>query len=65
MRAGVALSVVIVAALMLVGGLSLCLWAAYQGLAGQMGVVKAALIIGILMLVLAGGLTWMATRLAR
>lgn len=65
MRTGVGLAIVVVAALLVFVGLSLCLWAAYQGLLAQIGAVKAALLIGIVMLALAGVMAWIAIRLAR
>ena len=65
MRTGAGLAVVAVAALLLFIGVAFCLWAAYQGLSAQLGPVNAALVIGVLVLFLAGLLIWIAIRLTR
>ena len=65
MRTGAGLAAVAVAALLLAVGLGFCLWAAYIGLVAQVGTVNAALIIGVLMILLAGLLVWIAIRLNR
>jgi hypothetical protein len=65
MRAGVGLAMVAVAALLVFGGLAFCLWAVYQGLVAQLGPVNAALVVGVLMLLLAGLMAWIAIRLSR
>lgn len=65
MRTGAGLAILIVAALVLFAGLGMCLWAAYQGLSAQVGPVSAALVIGVLMLLLAGLMIWTAIRLTR
>ena len=65
MRTGVGLAMVVVAAMLVFVGLGFCLWAAYQGLVVQLGPVNAALIVGILMLCLAGLMAWIAIRLSR
>ena len=64
-RTGVGLACLVAAALLAIIGLGFCLWAAYQGLAAQMGPASAALIIGVLMLLLAGLMAWTAIRLSR
>jgi len=65
MRAGVGLAMVAVAAMLVFVGLGFCLWAAYQGLVVQLGPVNAALMVGVLMLLLAGLMAWIAIRLTR
>ena len=65
MRTGAGLAAVAVAALLLAAGLGFCLWAAYQGLVAQVGSVNAALIIGVLMILMAGLMAWIAIRLNR
>ena len=65
MRAGTGLAVMLVAALLAFAGLGFCLWAAYQGLVMQLGPLNAALAVGVLMLFLAGLMTWIAIRLSR
>jgi hypothetical protein len=65
MRTGVGLAILAAASFLALMGLGVCLWAAYQGLAGQLGPVNAAFLIGILMLLLAGLMAWTAIRLAR
>lgn len=65
MRTGVGLACLAVAALLTFAGLGLCLWAAYQGLAAQVGPASAALVIGVLTLLLAGLMAWTAIRLTR
>ena len=65
MRTGMGLVILAAASLLALMGLGFCLWAAYQGLAGQLGPVNAAFLIGILMLLLAGLMAWTAIRLAR
>ena len=65
MRTGVGLACLAVAALLVLAGLGFCLWAAYQGLAAEMGPTSAALLIGVLMLLLAGLMAWTAIRLTR
>ena len=65
MRAGAGLAVLLVAALLGFVGLAFCLWAAYQGLVIQLGALEAALAVGVVMLLLAGLMTWIAIRLSR
>ena len=65
MRAGAGLAALLVAALLGFAGLGFCLWAAYQGLVVQLGPLDAALAVGVLMLLLAGIMTWIAIRLGR
>ena len=65
MRTGIGLACLAVAALLAFVGLGLCLWAAYQGLVAQLGQINAALMIGVLMLLLAGLMAWTAIRLSR
>ena len=65
MHTGAGLAVLMVGALLLFGGLGCCLWAAYQALALQLGTVIAALLIGVLMVIVAGLIIWTVIRLAR
>jgi len=65
MRTGAGLAAVAVAAFLLAVGLGFCLWAAYIGLVAQVGTLNAALIVGVLMMLLAGLLVWIAIRLNR
>lgn len=65
MRTGAGLAAAAVAALLLFVGLGFCLWAAYQVLVGQVGPVNAALMVGVLMLLLAVLTAWTAIRLTR
>lgn len=65
MRAGAGLAALAVAALLVFVGLGFCLWAVYQGLLVQVGAVNAALAVGVLMLLLAGLMAWIAIRIAR
>ena len=64
-RAGAGLAALLVAALLGFVGLAFCLWAAYQGLVIQLGALEAALAVGVVMLLLAGLMTWIAIRLSR
>lgn len=64
-RTGMGLALIAIAVLFVFVGLGFCLWAAYQGLAVQLGATSAALVIGVLMLLLAGLLAWTAIRLTR
>jgi hypothetical protein len=65
MRTGAGLAAVAVAAMLLVIGLGFCLWAAYLCLVVQVGTVNAALMIGVLMILMAGLMAWIASRLNR
>ena len=65
MRTGAGLACLVVAALLAFVGIGFCLWAAYQGLAASVGPVSAAVVMGVLMLVLAGLMAWTAIRLTR
>lgn len=65
MRTGIGLACLAVASLLTFVGLGFCLWAAYQGLAAEVGPASAALIVGVLMLFLAGLIAWTAMRLTR
>lgn len=64
MRTGAGLALVAAAALLLFVGLGFCLWAVYQALVIQLGAINAGLIIGVLMVFLAGLMVWIAIRLA-
>lgn len=65
MRTGVGLVCVGSAALLLVAGLGFCLWALFQWLAAIVGMQMAALLVGVLLVVIGGGLIWVAIRLNR
>jgi hypothetical protein len=65
MRTGAGLAILAVAGLLVFVGLGLCFWVAYQGMAAQLGSTNAALLIGVLMLLLAGLMAWIAIRLTR
>lgn len=65
MRTGIGLACLLVAALLGFVGVGVCLWAAYQGLIAPLGPVSAALVIGVLLLLLAGLMVWIALRLTR
>lgn len=65
MRTGVGFACLGGATLLLFIGLGLCLWAAYLGLSVSLGPASAAALIGVVSLVLAGGLAWIAIHLSR
>ena len=65
MRTGLGLASLVIAALLGLAGLGLCVWAAYLGLSAQMGSITAALILGVLLMLFAGLVTWIAIRLTR
>jgi len=64
-RTGWGLACMLVMGLLVAGGLGLCLWAAYQYMAGQLGHIEAALLAGAASLLLGGGFAWLAIRLSR
>jgi hypothetical protein len=65
MRTGIGFACLVVATLFLFIGLGLCLWGAYLGLTVSLGSAGAAALIGVVALVLAGGLVWIAIHLSR
>ncbi len=65
LRTGAGFACLGVAALLLLLGLGLCLWAVYLWLALSLGPAGAAVLIGVVSLLLAGGLAWVALRLGR
>jgi hypothetical protein len=65
LRTGVGLACLGVASLLLLLGLGLCLWGVYLWLAVLLEPAAAAALIGVVSLLLAGGLAWMAIRLGR
>ncbi|MEJ2061414.1 MAG: hypothetical protein P8Y64_13160 [Gammaproteobacteria bacterium] len=65
MRTGLGFVFLGAASLLVLLGLALCLWAAYLWLAASLGPAGAAALIGVVSLILAGGLTWIAMRLSR
>ena len=65
LRTGVGLACLGVASLLLLLGLGLCLWGGYLWLAVLLEPAAAAALIGVVSLLLAGGLAWMAIRLGR
>lgn len=54
-----------VGAILLVAGICLCLWALFQWLSLMLGMPGAALMVGLVFLIIAGGLLWTAIRLTR
>lgn len=65
LRTGAGLACLWAAALLLVAGLGLCLWALYQWLSLVVGSIVGALLIGGILLILSGGLVWTVMRLSR
>jgi hypothetical protein len=65
MRTGMGFACLGVATLLLSIGLGLCLWGAYLGLAVSLGSASAAALIGVVALIFAGGMAWIAIRLSR
>jgi len=65
LRTGLGLICLLVAALLLLVGIGFALWACYQWFALSMGTIAAAAVIGLFMMVLAGGLAWTAIRINR
>lgn len=65
MRTGAGFLCLGVATLLLLLGLGMCLWAVYLWLAVLLGPAGAAVLIGVVSLLLAGGLAWIAIRLGR
>ena len=53
------------AALLLVGGTGLVLWAAYQFVSQFLGSLAAAALVGLLLIAAGGMLAWWSTRLNR
>ena len=64
-RLGLSLVLFAVAGLAVVAGLCLCLWGLYQYLAFSYGGVTAAVSIGVVSIVVAGGILWIAQRINR
>lgn len=62
---GVQLLVLAGALVLALAGLGLFLWAAYLGLAIALGPAAAAVLLGALVFILAGLLTWLTLRLSR
>ncbi len=65
LRTAAALGLAGIALLLAVAGLGLCLWVAYQYLATILSPMIAALLLGLVFLVLGGLLAWLASRLVR
>lgn len=65
MRTGIGLACVALAAVVLLAGVGLCLWACYQWLSGPMGPIGAKAVMGLFMMAVAGGLGWSAIRISR
>lgn len=53
------------AAVLLAVGLGLCIWGLYQILAPALGEAGASAIAGLVVLVVGGGLLWLAIRMSR
>ncbi len=64
LRTGLGLASLAAAALLFVAGIGFCLWALFQWLVVVVGMPGAALLVGACLLIIAGGLIWMATRLS-
>jgi hypothetical protein len=64
-RLGVSLVLFAAAGLIGAVGLCLCLWGLYQYLALSYGGVTAAVSIGVVSLLLAGGILWIAQRISQ
>jgi protein-S-isoprenylcysteine O-methyltransferase Ste14 len=64
-RAGASVGLIALAFAFALGGLALCLWSAYLYLATLLSPPQAALVTGLLTLVVAGGLLWTALRTNR
>ena len=62
LRTVTGLVLLFVAGLLAVVGLLLCAWAAYQYLVGAWGPIATALIVGLVMILLAGMALWIANR---
>lgn len=62
-RLGLGLGMIALAVLFAAAGLGLCLWAAYQYLASELGQTLAVLLAGVVALVAAGLFLWLAKRL--
>ncbi|MFB6259705.1 MAG: hypothetical protein ABEK42_03190, partial [Thiohalorhabdaceae bacterium] len=65
LRTGAGLAVIGLAALFAAAGLGLLLWTVFRGLSGLWGETIAALGTGVLALLVAGVLAWIAKRIAR
>lgn len=65
LRTGIGLMLLLSAVLILVAGLVLCLWGAYQWLSLSIGGIGAKVVIGLMMLAVAGGMVWTAIRINR
>jgi len=64
-RAGASVGLIALACSFALGGLGLCLWSAHLYLATLLSPPQAALVTGLLTLVVAGGLLWTALRTNR
>ncbi len=62
---GVQLLVLAGALVLVLAGLGLLLWSAYLGLSVALGPSAAAVVLGLLLFILAGVLTWLTLRLSR
>jgi hypothetical protein len=65
LRAGVGLLCLLMAAVMLLGGALFCLWASYQWLSVVISPVAAKVLVGVVMMSIAGGLVWVSIRVSR
>lgn len=65
LRTGIGLACLLMAAVIVLGGFALCLWACYQWFSSSMGPVAAKAVIGLFMVAVAGGLAWTAIRINR
>lgn len=65
LRTGAGLGVIGLAVLFAGAGLGLLLWTLFQGLSGLWGQLLATLVTGVVALLMAGALAWIASRIAR
>ncbi len=65
LRVAGALLLLVVAGLLVLGGLLLVLWAAFLWFSSLLSPPLSALLVGVLSLLLAGGLGWQARRMMR
>ncbi len=64
-RTGVGLVCLVMAGVLLLGGVLFCLWAAYYWLSVAFSPTLAKMLVGLVMMAIAGGFAWTAIRLSR
>lgn len=65
LRTGLGLACMGMAAILLLGGLLFCLWASYYWLSAAMSPGVAKVLVGLVMMAIAGGFAWTAIRINR